>query len=108
LAEKSPPDDCGGGVLAAESFVSFRRPEILSNPFISLVAPKHGGPCGLISKNAGSERFWAEARVLEFCRLRSAILNDPELQPSDVSGNESFRVRLSSDQFSGNLPSKHF
>lgn len=37
------------------------------NPSIRLVAPKHGGHCAFISRNSGSERFWAEQRVVDFC-----------------------------------------
>lgn len=37
------------------------------NPAIRFVAPQHGGHCAFISKHAGSERFWAEQRIVEFC-----------------------------------------
>jgi predicted alpha/beta-fold hydrolase len=37
------------------------------NPAIEFKAPKHGGHCGFISDESGSERFWAEQRVVEFC-----------------------------------------
>lgn len=37
------------------------------NGSIRFVAPKHGGHCAFISKQEGKERFWAEARVVEFC-----------------------------------------
>lgn len=37
------------------------------NPAIHFVAPQHGGHCGFISRHGGAERFWAEARVVEFC-----------------------------------------
>lgn len=36
------------------------------NPAIRFVAPRHGGHCAFIS-NDSAERFWAEARVVEFC-----------------------------------------
>ena len=37
------------------------------NPFVRFVAPAHGGHCAFISRHEGHERFWAEARVVEFC-----------------------------------------
>jgi predicted alpha/beta-fold hydrolase len=37
------------------------------NPAIRFVAPEHGGHCGFVSRHSGSERFWAEQRVVDFC-----------------------------------------
>jgi predicted alpha/beta-fold hydrolase len=37
-----------------------------SNPKITLLAPEHGGHCAFISRWSGAERFWAEARVVEW------------------------------------------
>lgn len=37
-----------------------------SNPQISFEAPEHGGHCSFISRWSGWERYWAEARVVEF------------------------------------------
>jgi hypothetical protein len=37
-------------------------------PAITLVAPKYGGHCAFISKKSGTERFWAEQRVVDFCQ----------------------------------------
>ena len=37
------------------------------NPAIRFVAPERGGHCGFISRHGGVERFWAEARVVDFC-----------------------------------------
>jgi hypothetical protein len=48
-------------------FASFRDPAIAGNPHVTLLAPEHGGHCGFISRRDGEERFWAEARVVEFC-----------------------------------------
>lgn len=42
------------------------------NPAIHFVAPKHGGHCTFISRHEGYERFWAEARVVEFCEKLAA------------------------------------
>ena len=48
-------------------FVSFRDPAVTGNPHITVVAPEHGGHCGFVSRRNGNERFWAEARIVEFC-----------------------------------------
>ena len=48
-------------------FASFSAPEIAHNPHIALVAPDRGGHCAFISNSSGPERFWAEARLLDFC-----------------------------------------
>ncbi|PYT73896.1 MAG: alpha/beta hydrolase [Acidobacteria bacterium] len=55
-------------------FESFRHPAISGNDFITLVAPERGGHCAFISRSAGGERFWAESRVVEFCRQHSEIV----------------------------------
>lgn len=65
-------------VIAAQDdpfvpFASFGDPALRSNPHISLVAPANGGHCGFVSSSGGDERYWAEARTLEFCRQRSEI-----------------------------------
>jgi uncharacterized protein len=48
-------------------FEIFGAPEVRGNPRITVVAPERGGHCAFISRFAGWERFWAEARVVEFC-----------------------------------------
>jgi uncharacterized protein len=53
-------------------FAPFCAPGIAGNSHIRLVAPDHGGHCGFISRNRGWERYWAEARVVEFCRNPAA------------------------------------
>jgi predicted alpha/beta-fold hydrolase len=45
----------------------FTAPEVAGNAHIRLLAPEHGGHCGFISNRRGKERYWAEARVVEFC-----------------------------------------
>jgi uncharacterized protein len=52
---------------------SFDNPGIAGNPFITLVAPEHGGHCAFISCNDGDERFWAESRAIEFCTRMSRM-----------------------------------
>ena len=46
---------------------SLRNTGLERNSAIRFVAPKHGGHCTFISRHEGYERFWAEARVVEFC-----------------------------------------
>ena len=48
-------------------FESFGAPEIAGNPNIRVAATEFGGHCAFISRTNGAERYWAEARVLEFC-----------------------------------------
>jgi predicted alpha/beta-fold hydrolase len=48
-------------------FSIFAGAEVRGNSRISLLAPPQGGHCAFISRLAGWERFWAEARVVEFC-----------------------------------------
>ena len=67
-------------ILAAQDdpfipFASFRDPRLAGNPFITLVTPEHGGHCGFVACRTCDERFWAEARVVEFCARRSEISN---------------------------------
>lgn len=54
-------------------FGSLQNPAVTSNPYILLLAQKHGGHVAFISadKNGDDDRFWAENRVIEFCRLAS-------------------------------------
>jgi len=53
---------------------SVRRPELLDNPRITLLDPAHGGHCAFISRHGGrDERFWAECRIVEFCRSHSKL-----------------------------------
>jgi len=63
-------------ILAAQDdplvpIASFRNSGIEENPFIVLVAPQYGGHCAFISSEGGSERFWAEQCVVEFCNSKS-------------------------------------
>jgi uncharacterized protein len=73
-------------VLAAQDdpfvpFASFSDAALAGNPHITLNAPKHGGHCAFIGNRSGVERFWAEARVMEFCRqLANPALNREEME----------------------------
>jgi len=53
-------------------YPSFLAAKISENPAIQFVAPQHGGHCGFISKYPGSERFWAEQRIVDFCASLSS------------------------------------
>jgi len=62
-------------ILAAQDdpfvpFEMFDRKALRENSNIEFVAPKHGGHCSFISGDA-NERFWAEARIVEFCKERA-------------------------------------
>ncbi|MCL6566896.1 MAG: alpha/beta fold hydrolase [Acidobacteriia bacterium] len=53
-------------------FSIFAAAGVENNSWITLVAPEHGGHCAFVSRHRGDERFWAEARLVEFCRQQSA------------------------------------
>ena len=59
-------------------FASFEKPAVRENPFITVVAPKHGGHCAFISNQRGDDRFWCEARIVEFCVSHSKLANAGE------------------------------
>jgi len=48
-------------------YESFLAALVEENPSIQFMAPEHGGHCAFISRHRGAERFWAEARVVDFC-----------------------------------------
>src|SRR6202030_110109 len=48
-------------------YESFLAALVTEDLVIRFVAPERGGHCGFISKHGGSERFWAETRVVDFC-----------------------------------------
>ena len=51
---------------------SFRDAALAANPHITLLTPGHGGHVGFVGRGSDSEdRFWAENRVVEFCRVHS-------------------------------------
>lgn len=54
-------------------FRSFDARSLNRNPHLTLVAPEHGGHCAFIARQSGDERFWAEARIVEFCRAHSRL-----------------------------------
>lgn len=51
-------------------FEPLRNPAVTNNPYILLLATEQGGHVAFISDNPNHEgRFWAENRVVEFCKL---------------------------------------
>jgi predicted alpha/beta-fold hydrolase len=62
-------------------FGPFQSPEILGNQWITLIAPERGGHCAFISQEDGPERFWAEARIVEFCVSQSELVSAANTQP---------------------------
>jgi len=65
-------------VVAAEDdpfvpFESFRDPRLVSNPHVTRLETRHGGHVGFVTAAppAGEDHYWAENRVLEFCRRNS-------------------------------------
>lgn len=58
-------------------FDSFRDPSLTSNPRVVFLAPRHGGHVGFLGDATdGEDRFWAENRVVEFCRLIHEAASD--------------------------------
>ncbi|MHB8540106.1 MAG: YheT family hydrolase [Candidatus Acidiferrales bacterium] len=49
-------------------FRSFEGSAPGANPHIEFQATRHGGHCAFISRERGVQRFWAEERIVEFCR----------------------------------------
>lgn len=59
---------------------SFDFPALRDNPNISFVASRYGGHCGFVARkgsadeNEGGDRFWAESRIVDFCRANSQLI----------------------------------
>jgi uncharacterized protein len=51
----------------------FANEKLRGNPNISVVATRRGGHCAFISREGGDGRFWAEARIVEFCKEQSTL-----------------------------------
>jgi hypothetical protein len=77
-------------------FAPLRDPSVRSNPYILLLDPERGGHVAFIQakpeteekntpndsrftiqRSRGEDRFWAEDRVLEFCKLANASVGSP-------------------------------
>jgi len=52
-------------------YAPFLDPALQSNPNIAVIASRHGGHCAFLARDSGEERFWAEARIVEFCQQQS-------------------------------------
>jgi predicted alpha/beta-fold hydrolase len=51
-------------------FHSFRDPSLATNPSVIFIAPEHGGHVGFVAADThGEDRFWAENRIVQFCKL---------------------------------------
>ena len=57
-------------------FAPLRDPSIAANPYVLLIATERGGHVAFLSANSQDEdRFWAENRLIEFCRMLAANTN---------------------------------
>src|SRR5207245_7032301 len=62
-------------------FTPLRDPSIAGNPYVLLIATERGGHVAFISANSGDEdRFWAENRLVEFCRTIAGSADVPSAQ----------------------------
>jgi predicted alpha/beta-fold hydrolase len=51
-------------------FAPLLDPSVAANPYVMLVAPRLGGHVAFLSAGSASEdRFWAENRLIDFCRI---------------------------------------
>ncbi|HSQ22935.1 MAG TPA: alpha/beta fold hydrolase [Pyrinomonadaceae bacterium] len=50
-------------------FAPLRDPSLAANPYVLLIAPERGGHVAFLSANPGEDRFWAENRLVDFCRM---------------------------------------
>ena len=56
-------------------FAPLRDHSVGANPYILLLGPERGGHVAFVAAASNDEdRFWAENRVLEFCKLANATL----------------------------------
>lgn len=56
-------------------FAPLRDPSVGANPYVLLLGPERGGHVAFVAAAAGDEdRFWAENRVLEFCKMAQVSL----------------------------------
>jgi predicted alpha/beta-fold hydrolase len=54
-------------------FTPLRSPSIAANPYVLLIATERGGHVAFLSANP-EERFWAENRLVEFCKSAETVL----------------------------------
>lgn len=65
-------------ILAAQDdpmipFHSFGGANLVANRQLTFEAPRYGGHCAFIGRKKDGQRFWAEARIVEFCREHSQL-----------------------------------
>jgi uncharacterized protein len=53
-------------------FEPLRDPSVAANPYVLLLATERGGHVAFVSATSGEDRFWAETRLVEFCKLIAA------------------------------------
>ncbi len=54
----------------------FTNPALAENPFITVLAPTHGGHCGFFqNQQPGEDPFWAENRILDWIQSQIAKLS---------------------------------
>jgi len=54
-------------------FAPLRDPSLATNPYVLLMATERGGHVAFLSANAGEDRFWAENRLVDFCRTVAGL-----------------------------------
>ncbi|HEY4741024.1 MAG TPA: alpha/beta fold hydrolase [Candidatus Acidoferrales bacterium] len=52
---------------------TLRDVTLTSNRHITIVTPQYGGHGGFISRESGDERFWVEARIVEYCVAKRTL-----------------------------------
>lgn len=62
-------------------YETFGDAAITENPVIQVEAPAHGGHCAFVTADP-ARRFWAESRVVSFCRAHSALGNAKQITGS--------------------------
>jgi hypothetical protein len=68
-----------------------RDQAIVNNPYILVLAPQQGGHVAFVSANPrdNGDRFWAENRVVEFCKLAYEISQDFTVNPNGAKKSQS-------------------
>ncbi|HEV8317717.1 MAG TPA: alpha/beta fold hydrolase [Vicinamibacterales bacterium] len=52
----------------------FRRPEVASNPFITVAIIEHGGHCAFVERaSEGYDGYWAEREIVRFASTHAAV-----------------------------------
>ena len=68
------------------SLATFSDPALAGNSHVRVIPPEHGGHCAFVSRHPGAERFWAEARIMDFfSALRAFQPREPRSLPQAAS-----------------------